>query len=296
VGGTPYTGAPITAYGGNNNNNQNGGGGNDDDSVSTVSYGSLAVSFIVTASNQSGTLFTGDALITSKSFEIDVEILFFPYFSNTNFLRLTEAFVTSTVNQPIDVDVAWHHFSRTSVGYTNYNDGYSGVYFDVATRAYCNGTSQDVSVTDFTATYSTLQNYKLYNVQLAPMAKLGQNLNYFGKQILFPAGMANITFSQTLGLGEGPILEDLPANFEEDMNDSFDPSMASMLGLSKSVFTGLVTGATAGLVLLIICFVLACRIAKRRKLESININDKDQAESTGLVPSEAQHVKYQTLA
>jgi len=295
VGGTPYTGSPINAYGGNNNNNNN------NNNVQTVTYGSLAVSFILTASNRSGTLHTGDGIITSKSVEIDIEILFFPYISKTNGVRLTEVFVSSTVNQPIDVDVAWHHFSRTSVGYTNYDAGYSGVYFDVATRAYCNGTSQDISVTDFTATYNSLQNYKLYAIQLTAMAKLGRNLNYFGKQILFPAGMANITFSQTLGVGAGPILEELPDDFEDNVTSPLDPSASTILGLSKGAFTGIMVGSVVGLVLLTIGFIFAYRFVKRTKGESLPINEsttsnpKDQTESTSLVPPEAQQVKYQAL-
>jgi len=193
-------------------------------------------------------------------------------------------------------------FFRVNIGTTDVDAGYSGVYLDIGKKAYCNGVSHDVTINSFSATYADLRNYKLYAIQLTPMAKLGQTIGYFGYYVTFPAGSVNITYSETYGTGEGPD----PVLAPEQVLDSSSNSPKTILGMSKEAFSGIIVGSVIGVAILILAIVFAYRL--RRKQVSASINDAngtngthhndttDQTENTTLVPSEAQQIKYQALA
>jgi hypothetical protein len=218
-----------------------------------------------------------------------------------------EVYVTSTLDQVIQYsDPVWAGFTRVSVGTTNAALGYNSVYFDLAKKALIDGVSQNVVISNFSATYANLNNYKLYAIQLTAMAKLYRKINYFGYTIQFSAGASNITYSQVYGIGYGP--DATPPATITEVDESFShPSLessSSILGLSKEAFGGVVAAAAIGFAVVILAVVLFVR-SRTKSLEypaAINETNKDapitaeQNESTGLVISENQHTKYQALA
>jgi hypothetical protein len=310
-----YTGTPINAFGGNNNNNNNNNQNNNNNNnrnqqqqqqnQATASlYGNLSVTLIVTVSADHGVLFTGGGLISSKSVGLDIEILLFPYVNSQNSIRFTEVVVTSTMDQEIQYTSTWTGISRVIVGTTSLASGYMGVYFDLATKALINGVQQPVSISNFSATYANLNNYKLYAIQLTAMAKLGRKINYFGYTVQFPAGATNITYSQVYGTGNGPEATYVPPVVDdESFTTETSPSSTLILGLSKEAFGGVVAGSVLGFAVIVLGVVFFIRARKSteypaaiNETKPTDTTTPEQNESTGLVISENQHTKYQALA
>jgi len=298
TGGVAYTGTSISAFGGGNNNNQQ---QQQNQQQATTLYGNLSVTLIVTVSSQHGLLFTGEGLLSSKSVGLDIEILLFPYVNTQNSIRFSEVVVTATVEDGISYTSPYIGLTRVVVGPTNLAAGYTGVYFDLSTNALVNGVKQAVSISPWSATYASLNNYKLYAIQLTAMAKLNRKINYFGYSIQFPAGASNITYSQVYGIGAGPDAVYVPP-MEVD-ESSVEETSGAILGLSKEAFGGVVAGSVLGFAVVILALVLFIRSRKSSEYPAA-INDTkptdiptgEQSESTGLVVSENQHTKYQALA
>jgi hypothetical protein len=154
--------------------------------------GGFSVKLLSVVSEIVGILTTG-VIMTPQSIKMSLEIYNFPYVNQSNSVRLSMAIVTSTANVSTNATV-WVNSERERYVYGRDE---TAVYYDLAFKALCDDAVRTVEIRTSEKDLSALENNY---IQIQVGSLVNSTSHVLLKQIIFPAGVMNITTIPLLGV------------------------------------------------------------------------------------------------